>query len=190
MLNLFRISLVIIFLFSFIVPSFAQSEEEMKVWQEYMTPGKMHEGMAATTGDWTYESTMWMAPDTDPVTSKGTMTSEMLLGGRYMKQVHKGEMMGMPFEGINIVGFDNAKQKYVSTWMDNMGTGMMTAEGTYDEATKSINMTGSYFDPMTKTNLEFREVVKMVSDKEQHMEMYMLNEGKEFKNMEIVFTKK
>ncbi len=185
-----RISSVMLFIFSFSFLSLAQTEEEMKAWQEYMTPGKMHEWMAKSVGDWTFESKMWMMPDTDPQVSTGTMTSEMILGGRYMKQTHKGEMMGMPFEGINIFAYDNAKQMFVSSWIDNMGTGIMTCEGKYDEANKTINMAGSYFDPETKADKKFREVIKILGDKQQMFEMYIMAGDKEMKNMEIMMTKK
>jgi hypothetical protein len=184
-------SSVLLFLFCFFtVSSLAQSEEEMKVWMEYMTPGPLHEWMASSEGDWTFEGKFWMDPASEPTVSSGTMTSEMLLGGRYMQQKHSGTMMGMPFEGINIVAYDNAKKLFITTWIDNMGTGVMIAEGPYNEADKSIKLEGTYFDPMTKSNKIFREILRTVDENNQVMEMYMVEGDDEFKNMEILFTKK
>jgi hypothetical protein len=40
------------------------------------------------------------------------------------------------------MGYDNAKKKFVSTWIDNMGTGMMTAEGEWNPSKKSIEFKG------------------------------------------------
>ncbi len=36
--------------------------------------------------------------------------------------------MGMPFEGMGIDGYDNLAKQYVSTWVDNMGTGIMNID--------------------------------------------------------------
>jgi len=169
--------------------SFAQ-DDEMKKWMEYMTPGKEHKQMASQNGEWIVNTKMWMSPTDEPTISDGTATSEMLLDGRYQKFTNKGVIMGMPFEGISITGFDNAKKMYINTWIDNMGTGMMISEGTYDEATKTINMKGKYFDPMTMKDTDFRETLKLIDDKSMYMEMFYMKDGKEFKSMEIKYTKK
>ena len=48
------------------------------------------------------------------------------LDGRYIKVDVAGDMPGMgPFTGFGLTGFDNVSKKFVSTWVDNMGTGMM-----------------------------------------------------------------
>ena len=104
----------------------------------------------------------------------------------------KGNVMGMPFEGVGITGYDNMKKVYTSSWMDNMGTSAMTMEGTWDDATKSINFKGKVPCVGDGRELEMREVFKFIDDKTQVMEMYSpdLITGKEYKNMEIKFTKK
>ena len=37
----------------------AQSEDEMKKWNDYMKPGKMHELMASWEGQWTANISLW-----------------------------------------------------------------------------------------------------------------------------------
>ena len=64
------------------------------------------------------------------------------------------------------------KKKYVSTWIDNMGTGVLTWEGLYDASSNSITMMGEYMDPMsgkmkksrTITNLSIRDAVALPRD--------------------------
>lgn len=34
----------------------------------------------------------------------------MIFGGRYQLSNYKGNFMGMPFEGMSIMGYDNAKK--------------------------------------------------------------------------------
>ena len=51
------------------------------------------------------------------------------LGGRYVIGKFAGTMMGQPFEGMSTMGYDNAKKMFTSTWVDNMGTGIVHYDG-------------------------------------------------------------
>ena len=160
----------------------------MKAWQESMTPGPMHEMLASRVGTWKAEVTMWMDPSQPPTTSEATTVCESMLGGRYFKSTHSGMMMGMPFEGFEISGYDNVKKKFFNVWIDNMGTGIMVSEGTYDEATKTLTYTGQMTEPMG-TEMNVREVVNHTDNDHSTFEMYVDMGGKEVKNMEIKYTR-
>ena len=41
-------------------------------------------------------------------------------------------MMGTPFTGHGMTGYDNVTGKYWSTWTDSMSTGIMVSEGSCD----------------------------------------------------------
>jgi Protein of unknown function (DUF1579) len=168
----------------------AQSQEEMKAFMDYMTPGPIQQMMAKSAGAWTGIVTMWMQPGASPTNSNLETTNEMILGGRYLKGTHKGTMMGMPFEGIGTTGYDNSKKIFVSSWIDNTGTGILYMEGSWDATTKSINLSGKSTDPLTGKDIPTREVWKFVDDTHQELEMFFTEKGKEFKGMEIMFTKK
>jgi hypothetical protein len=162
----------------------------MKNWEMCMTPGKEHAMLAKSNGTWTAEITSW-EPGKPPVVTKGTAVNKMILGGRYQESTNTSIMMGMPFEGKGTTGYDNAKKVFVSTWVDNMGTGIMSMEGPWDEATKSITLKGKGMDPMTMTERDYKEIFQMVDDNTQQMEMYGPGpDGKEFKWMEIKYTRK
>ncbi|XZF14190.1 DUF1579 domain-containing protein [Chitinophagaceae bacterium MMS25-I14] len=171
--------------------AFAQSaEDQMKMWQENMTPGEEHKMMAKADGEWNAVVTMWMSPDAPPTKSNATCTNKMILGGRYQQSTNKGSFNGMPFEGMNILGYDKAKKAYVSSWIDNMGTGIMNMEGKWDDATKSIQFMGSMVDPMSGTDTKVRETFSTEGNDKQHLEMYVvMPDGKEFKTMDIVYTR-
>lgn len=169
--------------------SFAQTPEEMKKWMEYMSPSDVHKMMAEWDGVWQEEVKMWMAPGTPEQTMKATVECKMTLGGRYQEQRHSGNMMGMPFEGYSLTGWDNARKVFSSTWMDNMSTGMMYMEGTWDAATKSITFKGSMTDPMSGKQLQIRQVLYITGKDTQKLEQYTTMEGKEFKSMEILMTR-
>jgi hypothetical protein len=166
------------------------NNNDMKAMMDYATPGEVHKMLAKSAGSWSATVTMWMQPGAPAQTSTAEATNEMILGGRYLRSVNKGNFMGMPFEGIGITGYDNAKKLFVNSWVDNMGTGIMTMSGPWDDATKSITYTGSMVDPMSGKDTPFREVWRFLDDNHQVMEMYYPFEGKDFKSMEIKFTRK
>ena len=100
-------------------------------------------------------------------------------------------MMGMPFQGHSIMGYDNAKKMFVSTWVDNMGSGIIYLTGTYDEATKTLNLKGKQTNPMNGKDAGIRETMKIIDDNTYILEMYGDGpDGKEIKYMEGTFKRK
>jgi len=172
----------------------AQTKDEQaameKAWGEFMTPGSMHKLLAASEGEWNEEITLWMSPGAPPTTNTATCTNTMIMGGRYQQSIHKGTFDNMPFEGMSLWGYNNASKKFESSWIDNMGTGIMFMEGTWDEKSKTAVFKGKMTDPMTGKITMIREVFKFVDDDTQTLEMFDTKEGKEMKTMAIKFTRK
>lgn len=188
---LFYASLCMLFFCTTTTNVTAQSEAEIKAWMDYMTPGDMHQVMTAFEGEWTTEGKMWMDPNGQPMTSTGTATYSMVLGGRYQESVFKGQVMGQQFEGKGLMGYDNFKKQFESTWVDNMGTGTLRAEGKYDAGTKTFAMSGKMVDPMTGKECAIRETVKLVDADTHVMTMYnSVGGAPEFKTMELTFKRK
>lgn len=162
-----------------------------KNWYAYMTPGEVHKMMASWDGKWNTEISSWMSPDAPPMKSTGTSINKMVLGGRYQESIHTATMMNMPFEGHGTMGYDNVKKMFVSTWIDNLGSGIIKLEGTWDDATKSMTLKGMCIDPSSAQEVEMKEVFKVIDENTQLMEMYGLNpkDGKEMKMMEMKFTR-
>ncbi len=159
-------------------------------WEKAATPGETHKKLIAmTAGTWTTENTMWMDPKKPPMKSTGTSENKAVLGDRFIEEHYTGTFMGKPFQGEGLTGFDNTTQKLQSVWVDTMGTTMIYTEGTWDEKTKTMTMTGEENSPMGKHTIKF--VTKFESDKKHTMEMFAPGaDGKEMKMMEIVYTKK
>jgi hypothetical protein len=188
-------SILLAFLLVFTGQSFAQSDAKtktdakIKAWQAYMTPAENHKALSNDVGTWKTEITSYMEPNTPPVKSVGTADISMILGDRYQQSIYKGDMMGMPFEGISILGYDNSKKVFVNSWIDNMGTGMMVMEGKWDATGKIITFTGTCVDPTTGKDMKVRQVLNIENEKNQYMEMFMTENGKERKTMELRMTK-
>ena len=164
--------------------------EAMAKWQAYATPGDGHKVMEQLVGNWDYSLKYWSSPNTPPEESTGTNDVKWILGNRFLEMDVKGTSMGQPFEGMGIIGYDNAKKEYVNTWIDNMGTGMMNAVGSYDAETKTMTEKGTFTDPMAGQQT-FKSVTKFVDADKFTYEMYISTpDGGEFRNMEINYIRK
>lgn len=162
-----------------------------KAWMAFATPGNMHKWMEKTNGTWEGDVSSWMSADAPPTVSKATNVQSSVLGGRYVSGKFSGTMMGAPFNGMSLMGYDNAKKQFVSTWVDDMGTGIIHMSGTYDEATKTLKLSGHQTDFMTGKDSDIREEMVMIDDNTYKMTMYGAGfDGKEMKFMEGTFKKK
>jgi hypothetical protein len=143
-------------------------------------------------GNWDAEVKYWMGgPGAPPTVSKGKATMKMILGGRFLQQDYSGNMMNMPFTGLGITGYDNMNKKYVSFWIDNMGTGMSTTDGAMDQAGKVLTTYGKMDDPGTgERGKNMKNVTRIVDKNRLVFEVHDLALGEpNTKVMEIVFTR-
>jgi hypothetical protein len=122
--------------------------------------------------------------------STGSCEQTMLLGGRFLHMECTGDMMGQTFTGIGLNGYDNHTKKYMSTWMDSMGTAIYYMEGTATADGKVITQRGHYDDPI-EGPMTLRSVTKIVNNDTEIFEMYGTPKGgKERKMMEITYIRK
>ncbi len=162
----------------------------MEVYTKLATPGEPHKVLASMEGSWNAKIKSWTEPNKAPMESEGTSKQKMLLGGRFLQQEFTGEMMGSPFAGIGVTGYDNHTRKYVSTWMDSMGTAILVFEGTAGADGKTITQEAHYDDPI-KGPMKWRSVTRIVDDNTHVFELYGADKsGKEDKMMEIIYTRK
>jgi hypothetical protein len=164
----------------------------MKKMQEYATPGAGHKLLEPLVGEWTVEARYWAAgPDAPAQESKGTATVTWTLGGRYLREEFTGEMMQQPFHGIGLTAVDNFKKKYISTWMDTMGTGIFISEGTADPGGKVLTFLGKTDDPVTgEKDKPTQYVVQILSADKHTFAMHDLSRGEKSKVFEMTYTRK
>jgi hypothetical protein len=181
-------------------PSAADMEKMMQQMMELSKLNENHKLLGDLAGTWSYTVKMWMNPDASakPEEYRGTAVRKPMMDGRFfvLDVTGKMDMPGpdgkkkeMTFKGMGIEGYDNVKKKFIGTWVDNMGTGIMMAEGTYDPATKTFIYTGEV-EAIPGMKQKIREVVK-IADKDHHnLEWYEDRGGHEAKTMEIAYTRK
>jgi len=166
------------------------SAAQAKAWQAYATPGAPHKLMNDEVGTWNCEMTFWYDKDSKPEKASSVATVKMILGGRYQEANYVGKIMGAPFEGKSTLAYNNASKEYTTTFIDNMGTGMMIATGKYDEKTKSMELKGDVVNPMNGIKSPYREIYTIVDATTRKMEMFDTKNGEEYKSMEIIMKKK
>jgi uncharacterized protein DUF1579 len=174
------------------------SEAEMKQMMELAKLNENHKVLATTDGTYSYVVKMWMDPKGQPTESKGTATRKAIMDGRYVTGEYSGtfkmpgadgKMKDMNFKGMSLDGYDNVKKKFVSSWIDNMGTGIMMMDGAYDAGTKTFTYTADY-EMMPGMKSKVREVIKMTDKDHMTMEYYEDRGQGEAKSMEINYTRK
>lgn len=143
-----------------------EAPPEMKVYQQ-------------DVGTWDCAVKFYYDPNAEPVESKATEVNRML-GDMWAISEFKGEIMGAPFHGAAQMGYDLAKKKYTSTWIDSMSPFAIRMEGTYDEKTKTLTSFGKMKDP-TGAEMDGKWVVMYKNENERSMTMSSKPEGaKEF----------
>jgi len=163
------------------------SQDQQKAMEAYlkaMAVTENHKLLDYFIGKWEATSTMWSFPGSPPVKSQSSAEVTSILGGRFFMSKLSGTMMGQPFEGVQINGFDNMQNKFLTFWIDNSSTSFFLFSGIYDAATKTWTDTGNWADPMGGTT-PVRSVTRIVGPDEYVYEMYMgMPDGKEFKSLE------
>ncbi len=167
----------------------AEMQAMMTKWQEYASPNENHKVLDVLTGNWNHVVKWWMEPGSKPEISKGTTETRWIMGGRYLQHMVKGMSMGQPFEGMGLIGFDNSQKKYQTLWIDNMGTGIMTGDGSYDADVKTLSDKGTFSDPFIGQR-SYRTETKLTGNDHYTYEMYAPDmTGKEYLMMSIAYTR-
>ena len=140
-------------------------------------------------GSWDAKGKSWMDPGTPPTEFTGASEQKMVLGGRFRQQEFAAEFMGSPYKGIGINGYDNHTKKYLSTWIDSMGTGIMVFEGNIGADGKTITQECRFDDPV-RGPVKWRSVTRIVDDDTYLFDMYTSDaSGKEEKMMEMIYIR-
>jgi len=167
------------------------ADEIMASWMKHASPGPEHTLLGKSVGSWETTTRIWMDPAKTAETTRGRCEIRLIMGGRFLQQECSGEVMGQPFEGIGIEGYDNFKKKYVSVWFDNLSTSLSVMSGNCDThgercaffGTMDEFLTGEVGKPvMSTTRWEDEDTIVF--------EMYDLQGGPDWvRVMEIVYER-
>lgn len=152
--------------------------------QQPPTPGPEHEILKKMEGNWTAK--VVMGEDK----SDATATYKMELGGLWLLSNFSGELGGLKFQGHGMDGWDPAKGKYVSVWIDSMSSTPLLLEGTYDRARKTMTMFGEGPGP-DGIKVKHKAVTQFMDADHHTFTMFMVTaEGAETKMVTVEYTRK
>ncbi len=170
-------------------PSPEQMQAMMAAWQKHATPGEAHKKLAKSVGKWNAVVKMQMGPGAPPMQSKGTADFAPMFGGRFVRQTFTGSFMGQTFQGEGLMGYDNFKKQYFSTWCDNMSTSIMLSWSTAEDA-KTVTYVGDMDEPMTgERGKKVKSATRWVDDNTMVYESWDKAGGQEWKALEITYTR-
>jgi hypothetical protein len=158
--------------------------EDMQACMAAGTPGEQHAHLAAGAGVWRGTFTLWMAEGAEPMESESTTTVTPIMDGRYVRMTMEGEMPGMgQHNAEGVFGYDNVSGQYVSNWIDNFSTGIMSGVGEPSQDGKTITWTYTYNCPVTSKPATIREIDTITGPNSRTLTIYGANPktGKEYK---------
>lgn len=161
-------------------------DEAMAAYMEAGTPNEHHSALAAMAGKWEVTAKMWMDPSAPPMELTSTMTSEMIMDGRYLREDIHGSFMGRPFHGVTTTGYNNVTGEYEATWIDNMSTAVYHYTGSMDG--NQLTLKGSYADAVTGDRIETWSVRTITPDELTDV-THEMRDGEERKVMEITYRR-
>jgi hypothetical protein len=168
-------------------------EKLMKKWQEAATPGQEHQILESLVGNWQVSAKMWMdGPQEPPLESSGTASLKWILDRHFVEEEFSGQMMGRPFIGKGVYGYENFTKRYQFVWLDNGSTGIFTGNGTYDEKVKALIFSAKMNDPVKDVRDKPIACVIRIASRDKHtFEMYdSPKPDAKFKTGEITYIRK
>jgi hypothetical protein len=165
----------------------AENQEMQKKMEAAGTPGPAHKALEAFVGNWKAEVKCWCDPDGAPQVSQGTAKVTWTLNGHFLDEEFHGEMMGKPFTGRSLMGYDNIRQTFNTVWVSDMQTSILTSEGKGEHGNKVITLEGTTNCPATdQKEIQIKTVFRVLNPDKYVFEMF--NDG--IRSMEITYTRK
>ena len=159
--------------------------------EKFGPPGPEHKFLEPLAGTWHAACKFWMDPSQSPQMSEGTLVRTSVLDGRFIQEEFAGKLLDKPYNGKGTIGYDRAKRKFVTTWIDSMSTALHLSYGSYDESTKTWTFKAEEDCPITGKRVKTRDTLRVVSADEQQLEMFrQMGDEKEMRMMEINLTRK
>ena len=167
----------------------AQKQEMMKKAQAAATPGPAHKALDALVGNWKAEVKCWHEPGGQAEVTQGTAKTRWILGNHFLEEEFSGQMMGKPFTGRSLMGYDNTKKKYNMVWISDVQTSIFCSEGKGEDSNKIFTLEGKADCPATgQRDIPMKSVFRVLSSDKHIFEMFDGSKGNA-KTMEITYTR-
>lgn len=150
-------------------------------------PGEHHKQLESMAGSWDVVVKFKYGPGPERQ-AKAMCEAKWILGGRFLQQQYENES-GQSV--LQFVGYDNQKKKFSMTKMDNMDTGVLSAEGSISEGGKLITLVGDRTDPLTGKTSRLRIAITLTDQDHYNVEWFQTGEnGKEERVVAMEHTRR
>jgi len=153
-------------------------------------PTPHHLALQRQVGTWDAVVKVFTAPGQPPMVSKAVEVNTLVPGGLWLTSVFKSELMGTPFEGRGIFGFDPALGKHVGTWIDSTVMALAHPMGTCKDGCKEVTLTFEGPD-MTGKTVTYQNITVEQGPDRRVMTLHVKGpEGTFQPTMEITYTRR
>jgi Protein of unknown function (DUF1579) len=153
-------------------------------------PGPVHQQLAKLAGEYTTVSKFQINPSATAQESQGTSKITSILGGRFLMQDNRGQLLGQAAAGLHLIGYNNGAKQYEGTWVYTGSTSIMQLTGTSEDRGKTIELTGTY--EMEKGRKTTLTVIMRFIDEDHFTEDLIAKtpDGKKGPTLETSYTRK
>lgn len=141
-------------------------------WAVYMTPSDTHSFLGRYAGTFKMEMTMAMGEGPKPTIIVLDSEHRMLLGGRFLEMRQHGSIMGMDYQAIMTLGYNNTDKKMALTTITNLGTGTLSLSGEWNAKSRSAVLLGQLTNPVNKKPVNIKQVVSFLDQDTILIESY------------------
>lgn len=127
-------------------------------------PQAEHQWLERFVGEWEFTTSVYLDPDSPPMTASGTETVRGV-GGFWIIGESTSEFMGMTMTNVITIGYDPQKEKYIGMSVDSTSPHVTNYEGTVNEAGNRLTLTWQGPSPRQPGQMvTFRGVTEFKSD--------------------------
>lgn len=187
-----KVSSVAAFLVLFFCSFAIAQNSDMTKMLDYSRPGTAHELLGQLSGNWKFQ-------DAKLAFVKGTLVRKAIFNGRFYSVEITGGKLQVPIAGgqmkeenyqcLQTEGFDNIRNKYFTTSVNNhIGTEIQYQSGSYDSAKKQLIYEWES-ETLPGKKIVNRRVITMTDNDHYTEEYFELQAGKLVKVRELDYTR-
>jgi hypothetical protein len=165
--------------------------ELLKALAENGKPGPEHKKLEPLVGDWTFTLKLWTNPNEAPAEVRGDIERKWVLGGRFVQETVQGKCDGgKTFEGLGLLGYDNAQKKFTATRACGLCGKVCSSKGAVTDSDKKFEFATEEYCPLCRETVKGRDELIIEGKDKVILNVYKTVKGKEVKVIEVVSTRK
>jgi hypothetical protein len=118
----------------------------LEAHEKAIQPGTQHIDLMRFAGEYTTKESLYLPGTDKPQVSDGFATIKSEMGGRFLVEHNDGSLMGEPYTGVRIYGYNNGSKQYEGVWTYSGSTGVRLLSGSSKDEGKTIDFIANFRD--------------------------------------------